>query len=114
VGLCLLHLVSHFVTRNSQKEEKVSRFRVISDKFALLQVVKKEPSLVHFFLVRLLQGVYNNDMFMSPPPSFGYTKKMNLHSTSLYFFWKTSTEWYTCSNNWNLSSDLILPSGFKF
>ncbi len=60
VGLCLLHLVSHFVTRNSQKEEKVIRFRVISDKFALLQVVKKEPSLVHFLLVRLLQGVHNN------------------------------------------------------
>ncbi len=53
-------------------------------------------------------------MFISPPPSFGYTKKMNLHSISLYFFWKTLTEWYTCSNNWNLSSDLILRSGFKF
>lgn len=51
---------------------------------------------------------------MSPPPSSGYTKKMNLHSISLYFFWKTSIELYACSNNWNLSSNLILPSGFKF
>ncbi len=115
VGLCLLHLVSHFVTRNSQKEEMVIRFRVISDKFALLQVVKKEPSLVHFLLVRLLQGVYNN-MTCSCLllQHLGTQKKMNLHSISLYFFWKISTEWYTCSNNWNLSSDLFLPSGFKF
>ncbi len=87
----------------------------IIDKFALLQVVKKESSLVHFLLVRLLQGVYNT-MTCSCLllPHSGTQKKMNLHFISLYFFWKTSTQLYACSNNWNLSSDLILPSGFKF
>jgi len=51
IGLYLLHLACCFVTRNAKKEKEVNKFKVISDKFALVHVVGKEV-LTNAFFVR--------------------------------------------------------------